>query len=512
MQDDRAGPPKELTAGRSVAIYAVVAGLVCFALLGQADLTRMEPIIALGGRHMREAGQWFVPRLYGQVYAFKPALAYWLAAAAEWAAGRSEFALRLPTAMCGLLLGLLIQQVLARLVSPRCGLSGGLLAVTSFLFVEQARMAGFDMPLALGVGAAMLAACRNLATGRSDWRWWMLGYGGLLIGFLAKGLPSVLLYGPGLVLAAAFLGRLRLLFRWQHLSGAGFFVLGASAYVYLAYQEAGDSVWAQQVDEIRSRASAWTIHSVAATLLKPLVMFAVFLPGSLLALFHLAKRSKVALTHTSGIASSAWAFLAAGALMFMLTPATNSRYYLPLATPVALLAAIASEGLRAPSCTRSPQEGSRRPVVRRRDPVVWAVLAGLMFWSAYVFGIELARGAKRSLREVAAAIAPHVPAGETVYVDVGDSFSSLFYYLDRRVETRPIDSPPPAEPIFVLLAGEQAETLAGKPGIVVQPLAEQQGSTGKRFVIALAARGEEPDPAAASTRAKRLKDAVETGG
>jgi len=475
--------PSQLSARRSLLSYLLTAATVCFVLLGQGDLIRMEPIIALGARHMRESGDWFVPRLYGQVYAFKPALAYWLAAMAEWAGGRSEFALRAPTAMCGLLLGLLIQQTLAKTVSPRCGLTGGLLAVTSILFIEQARMVGFDMPLALGVGAATLAACRNLAAGRSDLRWWSLGYAGLLFGFLAKGLPAVLLYAPGLGLAALLLGRNRMLIGWRHLLGASIFVAGAVLYVYMAYWEAGASAWAQHIDEIRSRSSSWTLDRFVATLGKPVVVFVGFLPGSALTLFFLKRQSWSRLPPgCSRLAVATAAFLATGLVMLMLTPAANPRYLLPLATPSALLAALALE-----TCALRPPQNR---------PVVWAVLAGLLIWSVYVCGVEPRRAATKSLRGVAAALAPQLPVGETVFVDFGDSYSSLVFYLDCRSETRPIRAVPPERPAYFLLVNDQIDLFSAKHGGIVRRLAEQQGATGARFVLAVASS----DPASAPTR------------
>jgi 4-amino-4-deoxy-L-arabinose transferase-like glycosyltransferase len=492
----------QVTAGRSLVSYLLAAGVVCFSLLGQADLTRMEPIIALGGQQMRDSGQWFVPRLYGEVYAFKPALAYWLAATAESSLGRSEFALRVPTALCGLLLGLFIQQTLGRSVSPRCGLTGGLVAITSFLFIEQARVVGFDVPLALGTGTATLAACRNLAAGRSDLRWWLLGYAGLLFAFLAKGLPAVLVYAPGLGLAALLLGQSRMLVRWQHLFGACLFLAGASLYVWLAYREAGVSAWAQHLDEIRSRSSAWTLRAVVATLGKPAVVFAAFLPGSFLTLGLLRRRQWSAVSPICvRLLVAAGAFLAAGVAAFMLAPTTNTRYFLPLGTSISMIASLVTEARASRDRMHDPQPHHGFSNFGRMTPTAWVIVTGLVLWSGYVCGIEPARATRRSLRSVAAALAPHIPAGETLLVDFGDSHSSLIYYLDHPVETRPIDAPPPREPVFVLLADDQADMLAARPGVCLRRLAEQRAATGTTFVLAVASPGGVSEPAAHATAA-----------
>ena len=60
-----------LTRTTSAVVYLAFALPFGLVSLGRTDLTRMEPIIALGARHMLDSGGWFVPHLYGEVYAFK---------------------------------------------------------------------------------------------------------------------------------------------------------------------------------------------------------------------------------------------------------------------------------------------------------------------------------------------------------------------------------------------------------------------------------------------------------
>ncbi len=67
--------------------------------------------------------------------------------------------------------------------------------------VQKLLRAEFDMPLALGVGVAVLAACSNLASEQQrPWLWW-LGYLGLTVGFLAKGVPALILPKTGMLSA-----------------------------------------------------------------------------------------------------------------------------------------------------------------------------------------------------------------------------------------------------------------------------------------------------------------------
>lgn len=67
-----------MTCRPACGLYLLVGAPLCLAFLGQNDLIRMEPIVALGAEHMRITDEWRVPRLYGEIYAYKPSLAYWL--------------------------------------------------------------------------------------------------------------------------------------------------------------------------------------------------------------------------------------------------------------------------------------------------------------------------------------------------------------------------------------------------------------------------------------------------
>ncbi len=77
---------------------AIAGGLISLGIctLGTSglDVYAMEGIIAWGGEHMFRSKELFVPRLYGEMYAYKPALAYWLAARPCGSSG-------IPSLLCG---------------------------------------------------------------------------------------------------------------------------------------------------------------------------------------------------------------------------------------------------------------------------------------------------------------------------------------------------------------------------------------------------------------------------
>jgi 4-amino-4-deoxy-L-arabinose transferase-like glycosyltransferase len=246
----------------AVLVYSLVAGLVCFWRLGATGLVSMEGIVVDGARHMLASGDWLVPRLYGEIYTYKPAFAYWLASIPlRLADPPSEALLRLPFAATGFLMGLAVLILIGRVSSWRAGLLSSLASVTGVLFLQKARMAEFDIPLAASVGVAVAAACYNLSTSRQRWAVWLLGYVALAAGFLSKGPPALMFFGPGILVAAAACGRFRRLFGWRHLSAALVFMAITGSYLWAVWESAGPAAFRQPVVESRIRGlGGWTLE------------------------------------------------------------------------------------------------------------------------------------------------------------------------------------------------------------------------------------------------------------
>ena len=151
----------------ALALYLVLAGPLCFWRLGATGLVSMEGMVSDGARHMIESGDWVVPRVYGEIYTYKPALAYWLAALPHSISDSPpEWLLRLPFAASGFAMGLLILTLIGRVAGPRTGLLCGIASVSTGLFIQKVRLAEYDTVIAAGVGVAVAAACCNLAKRR----------------------------------------------------------------------------------------------------------------------------------------------------------------------------------------------------------------------------------------------------------------------------------------------------------------------------------------------------------
>ncbi|MCP4251083.1 MAG: phospholipid carrier-dependent glycosyltransferase [bacterium] len=493
----------KLTRTACAAVYLSIAIPVCLLFIWDIDVNSMEGIIALGGRHMLDTGEWFVPKLYGEIYAYKPAMAYWLAAVPDYLFdGHTELTLRLPTALCGIVLGLMLCRTLGTLITPRCGLFAALAATVSVLFIEQVRSASFELPLALGTGVAILVACRNVAVERPGLLSWVIGYAGLCFGFLAKGMPAVAVYAPGLVVAGLVLRRARELLHWRHLVGVAVFASGASVYLYLAYRAEGSAAFADQAGELATRSAKWTLGSVGKTLLKPFVIFAAFLPFSAILIIGRLRKERPALPEPAQrIAAAAWAFLLTAIVVFMAASIDNTRYYLPLVVPVAVLCGLTAESISPTPCRSnepSVSEAARTPRTRgelalRRAPVVLTVI-GLGYWAVYAGVVQPHRAVKRSERQVAEAFDPHIPKVATVYLDTGDSHSSLCFYLDREIRIWRVFDPHPAGPRFVILEQHQVNGLATRSEVDFKVLTTVRGPRKRIYTLGVVEPAEAPNP------------------
>ena len=149
-----------------------------------------EPRYAAIGKSMAETGDWTTPRLWGEPWFEKPALLYWMTAAAFRAGLDPDLAPRLPVAIVSIAFLLYFFVMLRREFGGRAAFYATAILGTSAGWIAFSRVAVTDLPMSAAFAAAMLAIMRG--RGRV--------VAGVFLGaaVLTKGLVPLVLFLPAL--------------------------------------------------------------------------------------------------------------------------------------------------------------------------------------------------------------------------------------------------------------------------------------------------------------------------
>ena len=145
-----------------------------------------EPRFALIARDMLASGEWFVPRVAGDVYADKPPLYFWLMAAWMHVTGSMRAAFLLPSLIASLGCLVLVYDLARRLWNRHTALIAGTLLLLTVQFVWQARQAQIDATLCFWTTLSLYALLRHLVLG-PRWGWYVVGWAAAGLGVLTKG-------------------------------------------------------------------------------------------------------------------------------------------------------------------------------------------------------------------------------------------------------------------------------------------------------------------------------------
>ncbi len=191
-----------------------------------------EPRFALIARDMLATGEWFIPRVGGEIYADKPPLYFWLMAACMYVTGSVRAAFLLPSLIASLGCVGLVYDLARRLWNRHTALIAGTLLLLSVQFVWQARQAQIDATLCFWTTLSLYALLRHLLLG-PKWGWYVVGWAAAGLGVLTKGvgfLPLLTLI-PWWILqkrwaVPAFTGT-----RWKWVLGPMAFVCAVSVWL-----------------------------------------------------------------------------------------------------------------------------------------------------------------------------------------------------------------------------------------------------------------------------------------
>ncbi|MFN2644061.1 MAG: ArnT family glycosyltransferase, partial [Burkholderiales bacterium] len=193
---------------RALAALAVVASF--FWLLGAAPLFDVdEGAFSQATLEMFERGDFLSTYLNGEPRYDKPILVYWLQAAAVALIGPSEWAFRLPSAICATLWAWLTYLFSRRYFDEERALLAAVVLATSLGVFIIGRAATADALLNLLIAASMFAAWLHLSTGER--RWLYATHAAIGLGVLAKGPIAILVPFATTFFYCASRGELR---RW----------------------------------------------------------------------------------------------------------------------------------------------------------------------------------------------------------------------------------------------------------------------------------------------------------
>ncbi len=180
-----------------------------------------EPRYAAIGRAMAATGDWITPRLWGAPWFEKPALLYWMTAAAFKAGLGADWAPRLPVALASVAFLIYFFVVLRREFGDRAAWYSAAMLATSVGWLAYSHVAITDLPMSAAFAAAMLGLLAGANGARAS------VVAGVLLGLavLAKGLVPLALFIPALWFLRRRIRDLALVFGAATLIAAPWYVL-----------------------------------------------------------------------------------------------------------------------------------------------------------------------------------------------------------------------------------------------------------------------------------------------
>jgi 4-amino-4-deoxy-L-arabinose transferase-like glycosyltransferase len=340
-----------------LALIAVIWAGIFLPGLGSVELKHEEPRRALPAVHMLASGDWLVPRVGNQPYLRKPPMLQWLIGFSFLVTGsKSEWAVRLPSALATLVLALTI----GGLATHWLGTSGALLAAIFFLtnlaILETGRLAELEAVYIAFSGIGLVIWAFNWLRGTRGWRLWWLPALFLALAMLTKG-PTHLIFFYGVVIPVLVFSKdLRSLAHPAHWIGllfiAGSFIAWALPCSLAVGAHNPTSIWQFWIHQLTSRAAgSETQHfHLAAWLLSLPMTLKNFLPWTPFLIF-LWPRKALARTSSERIDSGltrtrAWFLgarfgMVATCAAMSLLPNGSPRYIYPLfVVPCLLLAQV----------------------------------------------------------------------------------------------------------------------------------------------------------------------------
>ncbi|MCG8332636.1 MAG: glycosyltransferase family 39 protein [Chitinophagales bacterium] len=313
-------------------LYYLILVLLVPALLinlGIVTLIDDEALRALVGLEMKYSGNFIAPTVNGEFYYKKPPLYNWiLLSFFELTGTVNEWTVRLPTVFFLIAYASTIFYYLRKHFSFHLSFLGALMMITCGRMLFYDSMLGLiDTCYSWTVFVSFMVVYHSFE--KEEWlKLFVLSYLLAAVGFLMKGLPSVVFQGATLLVYFAYRRRFWKLFSWQHLVGGLSFIIIVGGY-YLLYHQYNslENVFTTLFTETTKRTVA--NHSIWRTISHfitfPLEMIYHFLPWTLLVIYFIRKDILQLLQKHPFVVFSLICFLA-NILVYWTAPKVHPRY------------------------------------------------------------------------------------------------------------------------------------------------------------------------------------------
>ena len=332
-----------------ILLLVLAASFFLIGLGGLPFIDRDEGEYAAAAMEMVQRGDYIIPHVNNRPYFEKPPLFFWLMALSFETLGYNEAAGRLPSALAGLAVTLLICWFARRRDGDALALPAGLMTVSSLLMVMMSRIALLDSLLTLFTTMTMFfyfEGERAAATNRKGW-WHQAAWASMSLAFMTKG-PV----GVAAPLAAVFFFTLfnRDLFaaviRSKPIQGLFIFVLISGPWYVAAFFREGGDFWrgffiSQNVTRFTQvllghGAPLWFYLPVLAVMVWPWFFFAFSPAWRVITQTNAPIRRNVPMASLDAFLAT---WLLAELLLFSVAATKQPNYILPAVPAVILLSA-----------------------------------------------------------------------------------------------------------------------------------------------------------------------------
>lgn len=452
--------PSERSRGRLILlIVALYAGAILLPFLGSNRiLTKHEVIVAQPALNMLNGGSWIAPKYNtNEPWVEKPPLVSWLDAALFSVTGFSEWSARLPAALCGIGLAVLVAAVALRFEprdergAPRplwasAALYAGLAQASCVYVYMQGRLGEIDIVFALLIAGAHAALLWRWGSGATDLPLANAALFHTLAGIavLAKGPLAVAFFGCSILGFCAARRSIRPLLAVLFTPAIVCFFAAAGWWYVAVYRELGDFALQRWHWTYVNRIMGEHVQGRQSALVYIASIPWQMLPWAITLVIGIPQLRRTISNPNAHFERYLWCWFYFGLVPLLVSAFKHKHYAIPLLPPLSILAGqlIATHVL------------TWGPAWKK---LYAALFAGILVAYLVVGGVVMSRhDPRRETTDFIRDISRQVPAGEKLVL-IGLAQSGVFPYLtcdwvgtNKLQEVQDILSKADGRPVWVL--------------------------------------------------------------